>query len=157
MDILRFVYRKANGEESVRVVTNWREEGNYFIGLCSSNNTVKTFLKPCVVQWLGGTEPAFISPPEPLPHIKKDSRQHTVCFTCFAKKDKPDFEKLAEQAGLLPVQGITKHLTFLCVGNYGNKAPTKMAEARCKGAYIIPADSFINLLNTGELPDYDQE
>lgn len=159
MEGLRFIYRKANGEESTRTVTHWREEGNHFIGLCSSDNSIKSFLKPRVVQWLDGTEPAFDLPTQPLPEIKKPAQQHTVCFTCFAEADKPAFRRMAEQAGLKVVTDVRKHLTFLCIGNYGNAARAfrKRTLARLEGAYIIPADAFANLLETGELPDYESE
>lgn len=58
-------------------------------------------------------------------------------------------EVLAIEAGMCVRKTVTKDLVFLCCGP--NAGPTKVEGAREKGAFIMFDESFLGMLETGEL------
>jgi len=74
-----------------------------------------------------------------------------VCFTGFKKERKAELEVIAVEAGMQLITGASKNLTYLCCGM--NAGPTKMEKARLLGALILSETEFLNMLETGEVPN----
>lgn len=74
-----------------------------------------------------------------------------ICFTGFSVSRRKELEGMAETAHLDVVTRVTKNLRYLCAGP--NAGPSKMREAKDKAVVIMSEQQFLNLLDTGELPD----
>lgn len=77
-----------------------------------------------------------------------------ICFTGFTKPEKYRLSAIATEAGMEVVQSVTKRLEFLCVGEA--PGPSKVDKAKSQKVDIITADEFMNLLETGEVPDKEE-
>ncbi|MDH0348723.1 BRCT domain-containing protein [Aeromonas dhakensis] len=88
--------------------------------------------------------------PQPLPALE-------VCFTGFGDvpNQKEFLVEKAEKSGLITRTGITKNLSFLCcrADDSAQLGMTKIADALVSGISIISELEFLDLLETGELPD----
>lgn len=73
-----------------------------------------------------------------------------VCFTGFSPKEKAELHKAAQEKNLYVAKTITQNLSFLCVGD--NAGPSKLEKAEKQNVQIISKDEFLELLQTGELP-----
>lgn len=74
-----------------------------------------------------------------------------VCFTGFSPSDKKELVEIAEDYDIHIAKSVTKSLMFLCCGN--NAGPSKIAKAEKQGVKLINKDEFLNILETGEIPD----
>lgn len=79
----------------------------------------------------------------------KDSRLQ-VCFTGFGRTRKNELKAMA-QPKFRVASSVTKTLDYLCAG--GTPGPKKVETATQQGVQIITEQQFINLLETGELPN----
>lgn len=149
---LRFRYRAADGEESDREVTSWREEGHYIIGFDTRAAAVRTFRKDRVLEWLDGCETALQRPYAPPPTLQRavDDRAQ-ILFTGFARVQRAVLEAKAAAAGLRVMKIVAQDLLYLVAGP--NAGPAKVAQARMQHVYILSESQFYALLATGELPD----
>lgn len=82
-----------------------------------------------------------------------------VLFTGFPQQDRAVLEALATANGLHVVKTVVNELDFLCVNGHigpGNLARNgKIDKARAKGALILTDAQLVALLETGEVPDYE--
>lgn len=152
---MRFVYKNAQGEVSeFDLGKNWRERGKYISGYDPKDNHHKDFLKFRVIEYINDSDKLLVEPyplaPEP---IKSGKKLQEILFTGFPSVQKKHLQYKAIEAGLHVVATVTVNLNYLCGGV--NTGPTKLHDARMKGCYILDEAGFFNLINTGELPDYD--
>lgn len=82
---------------------------------------------------------------------KSAEKLDQICFTGFSVSRRKELEDMAEAAHLDVVTRVTKNLRYLCTGD--NAGPSKMKEAMAKGVVIMSEQQFLNLIETGELPD----
>lgn len=155
MPSLHFDYRKADGVESTRRITEWVEQGRYVVGFDDLSKKVRTFRKDRISRYHDGCEELLQHPLEdPPPRIVRsaptDSRPQ-ILFTGFAAALRAELEQQCEGAGLRVMKTVSLSLTFLCAGP--NAGPSKVAKARAQGVYVLGADSLPAFLETGELPE----
>ena len=155
MESLSFVYRKPNGELSVRTLAGWREDGNYLTGIEPLSGSVRTFRKDRIGRYLDGSEALLLDPfPLPPPRLEKNRARDNrpqILFTGFSAPLRERLEQACEEAGLHVVNTVTQGLVFLCAGP--NAGFAKVAKARSQKAYILHEPDLVQLLETGELPD----
>jgi NAD-dependent DNA ligase len=80
----------------------------------------------------------------------KDNRLQ-VCFTGFGISKKAELVEHANNNQLKTVSSITKKLDYLVGGE--NAGPKKIEKAESQGVQFLNEEQFINLINTGELPE----
>ena len=151
--MLVFMYRDAEGIISERRLETWGENSRYLQGYCRLSNAPRTYRKDRIIEFsqgedllLGDKAPLA---PEPAPRSIADNRPQIV-FTGFKPVDRTELEKLATDNGLRVVKSATQKLAFLC-GGY-NAGPVKIKKAHEAGAFILTADEFVSMLETGEVP-----
>jgi|SRR5690348_13738661 len=83
------------------------------------------------------------------PPAKKKSGTE-VCFTGFCASEKQSLMRLATDAGLIVVTGVTEKLSMLCIGP--NPGPAKLDKAKKRGVPLVTLEQFNLFLETGELP-----
>lgn len=156
MTLMRFVYRRSDGETTLRRLQPWTEVGHYIEGFDHSAGKFCTFRKDRVVEYVDGAEALLAdphSPPPPRVDLRRprDTRPQ-VLFTGFASVQRGHLEALADAGGLRVVKTVTQGLTFLCAGP--NAGPSKVAQARLQKVYVMNQAELASLLETGELPDH---
>lgn len=80
----------------------------------------------------------------------KDNRLQ-ICFTGFGTSKKTELSNLALDNRFKVVSSVTQKLDFLCGGE--NAGPKKLEKAMLQGAQIISEEEFVNIIETGELPE----
>lgn len=80
----------------------------------------------------------------------KDNRLQ-VCFTGFGLSKKVELTNLAQDKKFNVVASVTKKLDFLCGGE--TAGPRKLEKAIEQGVQILSENEFINLIETGEVPN----
>ena len=172
MTIIKFSYKDARGNLSVRELIQWSENSLYIQGRSTGDSFPKTFRKDRIVEILSGAElllndaapPAPRLSPKPKPSALAAQEAASNCsrpksppgginqilFTGFAAAHRADLEQKAQDFGLRVMSTPGKTLTFLCYGD--NAGPTKVAKALAAGAFIFDAEQFLNLITTGEMP-----
>lgn len=153
---MKFIYKNSRGEISTRsLVDGWKESGAYIEGV-SQGDGFRSFLKHRVVEYLEGSESLLSDPfPDPPPPIVKirssGAATSEILFTGFPSVQRANHESKAEAAGLKVVKSVTSGLTYLCGGP--NAGPSKLAQARAQGVYILTENGFRQLIETGEILD----
>lgn len=79
------------------------------------------------------------------------SAQPEILFTGFSASVRESLEDTARDEGMKVRKTVTKNLTFLCAGP--NAGPTKVAEAKSRGALVLDEDQFWTLIETGEIEE----
>lgn len=74
-----------------------------------------------------------------------------ICFTGFNPSKKEDLIEIAKNNNFKVVKSVTVNLNFLCFGN--NAGQSKIEKATSNGSIIINENQFLNLINTGEIPN----
>lgn len=156
-----FIYEKADGSIEGYHVVNISVSDHYLQGVALPKKQFRTFRIDRVLAMFK-SESELLS--EDANELLKSSklkpstkvvRQITskseITFTGFSKVDRERLEIQAEHAGLTIKKDVTKRLAYICCGP--NAGPTKTAKARDVGAVALTEQQFINLLNTGELPE----
>ena len=155
---LHFIYQNARRELREHQLTEWAESGRY-IRCRRDDGTPLSYRVDRIIQYVGGCErhlrdPFQVPPPRIEPRKPLDQRPQ-VLFTGFAKALRDELEAAADAAGLNVVKSVTQRLTFLCGGS--NAGPSKLEKARAQGVYILDEKQLRLLLETGELPDSDDQ
>ena len=150
-------YKNAQGEVKTWHLQWWEEQGFYIVG-SAQDNRYRTFRKDRVLEYLSGADQvkAPLASPPPKPKPKKstyDDDRPQILFTGFLKNRRSELERKSESEGLHVVKTPTIHLAYLCIG--ANAGPSKVLKARKAGAYILSETQFLQLLETGEIPDED--
>lgn len=152
MDLLAFTYQDARGQVKDWALKNWKESGKYITGFCSQDDKYRTYRKDRVLEYLANAASVllqpFIEPPPPV------SAKPDVLFTGFLKARRAELEAIAVNAGMRVRKTVTQNLVFLCCGP--NAGPTKIEGARDKGSFIMFEDSFLSMLETGELTEAEE-
>ena len=152
-----FIYRDAKGNITVRTVSNVSETEDYLQGICLRAGDLRTFRRDRIL----GRFPEEASAEGQLSHHiaknlppKPSPRSHNlidICFTGFKSNDKERLIGLAESVGMAVRDCVTKNLNFLCGGS--NAGPSKIEKARKQGVVFLSEKQFIQLLETGEMPE----
>ncbi len=157
MDALIFEYTNSKSETKIYSLTKWVEQGFYLRG--HHEGHYKTFRKDRVDRYLEGDEsilnPAAPAPPNIKTHAPKDIDDRLiVLFTGFKKADKQGLESKSESAGIKPSKSkrVTRSLNFLVYGPLKSGAK-KMQAAIENNIYIMSESQFLEMLETGVLPD----
>lgn len=164
---LQFVYCNAAGELSQRLLLRWQEAGHYVKGFDEGRQTVLTFRKDRIREYLGNCRSLLKDPDgKPPPSLPRQPTATTradfaqaravsdapqVLFTGFAAAQRAALEDKAIDAGLHIVKSVTTGLAFLVCG--ATAGPAKIEKARMQGVYIVSEPEFHLLIETGELPD----
>lgn len=161
---VKFLYENNRGETKEHELIRWSEEGLYIHGV-NTEHQHRTFLKYNVIMYLEGED--LLKDPYPnqdainahLEQLKSKPKNQThkteICFTGFAAVQKAALIDKAKAAGLHVVTDITVNLQFLVAGP--TRGPAKMKKARLKGVIVLLQHEFFNLLETGELPDGEDD
>jgi len=161
----KFIYRDAKGNVSFREVTNISESGDYIQGRCLIDNGIRTFRKDRVLENIENNELVperlqFYIDNNPTPTQLANNRlarkinqknSPEVCFTGFKKVDKDRLIKLAESSEMFVCSSVTVNLNYLCCGY--NAGPKKIETSRHQGTVVLSEKQFINLIETGEIPE----
>ncbi|WP_445672676.1 BRCT domain-containing protein [Pseudomonas inefficax] len=167
MSIIKFRYCDAKGVVTERELVQWSENSSYIQGRSSGDTFPKTFRKDRIEEFLLGEDLLLkdAAPPAPKPKPsdiaaaaamsnkapkKASTGPNVILFTGFPTSYRSELEVLAEEYGMKVVKTPSKTLTFLCYGD--NAGPSKVAKAQEAGAFIVSAEDFLNLIQTGELP-----
>ena len=156
IQILHFIYKSANGDESEYVLKKWKEAGHYITTVLPEG--YRTLRKDRVIQYLSG-EAALVDPRPSSElftrkkHISTEGQisKDEICFTGFTMEQRAELSLLAEKAGMIERKSVTQNLKYLCVGK--TAGPNKVAKARLGGILLLLEGDFLTLLETGELPD----
>lgn len=150
MEVIRFIYRDAQGETSERAVHQWREVGRYIEGICLTRKVLRTFRKDRIIQYFDQADTLLADPFPPPPPKPRQKTQ--ILFTGFKSDKRKTLEQLAKGRGMDVRSTVTQNLIYLCCGS--NAGPTKVRKAQEQNVFIIDEKQFLILLDTGELPDY---
>lgn len=151
-----FVYRNGVGDETLRKLTSFKDDGVYLRGHCEYSGGMRTFRKDRIIRVLESDADAAIAGAA-IPDragqrdtVDEDYRWE-ICFTGFGKSERKDLEAVACSSGMQVRTAVTRNLDFLCIGeNAGSK---KMQEAEDKGCLIISDGQFYEFINDGVLPE----
>ena len=154
---INFIYQDARGNITARVISDISETKEYLQGFCQTANDLRTFRKDRILETLEGNENTesklnyhiSVNPPPKAP--PKSHNLLDVCFTGFKSDDKKRIKEQAESKGLTIRSSVTRSLNFLCCGY--NAGPKKIEKARSQGVIALNEEQFIQLLETGEVPD----
>jgi NAD-dependent DNA ligase len=80
----------------------------------------------------------------------KDTRLQ-VCFTGFGDSKKQELIDLANANNFKVVSSVTKALDFLCGGE--SAGPKKVEKAESQGVQFVSEGQFIQIIETGEIPN----
>lgn len=157
---LRFRYRNAKGEESLKEPDRWAEQGQYILVFGVSGRELQ-FLKWRVLEYLDGSDALLAdpyTPPPALPSPKApEDERPRILFTCFKQTVRAELERLAEETGFRVMKSRgAQGLAFLCMGPERN-APVKLLHAREQGATVLGQVGFLWMCETGEIPDPEME
>ncbi|HDN9017628.1 TPA: hypothetical protein P2I01_004562, partial [Aeromonas salmonicida] len=156
-----FIYEKSDGNIEGYHVVNISVSDHYLQGIALPKKQFRTFRIDRIAamfksesELLAADVPSLLDTPRS--NISKKITKQSIgkaeiAFTGFSKADRDRLEMQAEDAGLTIKKDVTKRLTYLCCGP--NAGPTKTAKARDAGALALTEQQFIDLLNTGELPE----
>lgn len=156
-----FIYCNAKNEIKKYYVINIAVSDERFQGVSLPERRLKTFRQDrvlAVFSDLTDLEFADVSTFDevaanlPSSPSLTSSKQLQIHFTGFKKADKDRLEKLAKHNDLTVMKGVTAKLAILCCGY--NSSPQKKTEAFQKGALVLTEDQFVELLNTGEIPEH---
>ncbi len=155
---LSFLYCNSRGEIHEHRLDRWVEVGRY-IRSRREDGTPLTFRIDRIRAYLDGCDayldnPVQEAPPMVEPRKPRDMRPQ-VLFTGFPQAVRAELEAASDAAGLNVVKSVTQRLTFLCGGS--NAGPSKLEKARAQGVYILDEKQLRLLLETGELPDSDDQ
>lgn len=153
-----FIYQNAKGNITARVISDTSETETYLQGFCHQACGLRTFRKDRILEMLNGSAEIesklnhyiTLNPDSIIP-----SKAHyllDVCFTGFKSADKKRLVALAEDKKLVVRGSVTRSLNFLCCGY--NAGPKKIEKARSQGVIALDEEQFIQLLETGEVPDH---
>lgn len=156
-----FIYEKSDGNIEGYHVVNISISDHYLQGIALPKKQFRTFRIDRIVamfnsenELLAADVPSLLDSPRLKPSnnfTKQSTGRAEIAFTGFSKANRERLEMQAEEAGLTIKKDVTKRLTYLCCG--ANAGPTKTAKAREAGALALTEQQFIDLLNTGELPE----
>lgn len=156
-----FIYCNAKNELKKYHLVNIAVGDERFQGVSLPERRFKTFRQDRVLAVFPDlTDLAFADvstfdevaanlPPSPS---LTSSKQLQIHFTGFKKADKDHLEKLAKHNDLTVMKGVTAKLAILCCGY--NSSPQKKTKALQNGALVLTEDQFVELLNTGEVPEH---
>lgn len=154
IEVLRFVYRDADGNVARHELAAWQEVGKYVRGRRAADGSPRTFLKERIVEYLENAEAWLNSPyPDPIPKLQRQvarDQRPQVAFTGFPSARRAELEAHADRDGLRVCKGVTRDLQFLVGGP--NAGPSKVEQARNQGCWILTEEQLLKLLETGELP-----
>lgn len=162
----KFIYCDARGVISYRDIANISKTEEYIQGYCTQDNGFRTFRKDRVLEYVDEKTNVderlkyYISS-HPLRREESTKWSHTkhsntcnvpeICFTGFKREDKIRLAERAKSAGMFVRDSVTKQLVYLCCGY--NAGPKKIEKSRHQGAIILNELQFVELLETGEIPE----
>jgi NAD-dependent DNA ligase len=152
-----FIYQNAKGNVTGRVISDISETETYLQGFCHQAKGLRTFRKDRILEMLNSSEEIqsklahyiSLNPDSSMP--EKAHYLLDVCFTGFKSADKNRLIALAESKDLVIRGSVTRSLNFLCCGY--NAGPKKIEKARSQGVIALYEQQFVQLLETGEVPD----
>jgi len=153
------VYINARKEIKSHALTSVSESEEHFQGICSKTQWLKTFRKDRVLSEHQDAETADAALGSYsvdnyrhlFPESKPKKLQTEICFTGFKKDDKERLIAVATSSAMSVRSSVTQNLHILCCGY--NAGPTKVNAARMKGIIILDEPQFLEMLQTGEIPD----
>ncbi|WKE66258.1 hypothetical protein PVT67_03135 [Gallaecimonas kandeliae] len=161
-----FTYCNARGHIGAYELGNFSETEAHYQGFLASGGGIRTFRKDRVIQYFDTLADAeanipthFILPEDAAAPkatgVPWEERSPTICFTGFKKDIKAELSDLAEGNGLALRTGVSGQLSFLCCGV--NAGPVKLEKSRLAGVLILSESQFRAMLETGEIPEHDDE
>jgi len=161
---MEFIYQNARSEIKVQHIENVSISDMYYQGICQFEGKLKTFRKDRILEMLSSLQGAeerldyHLKNGSPVKDLQSrllnKSGNPEVCFTGFRKEEKEKLVSLAKNNEIFIRSSVTKNLDFLCCGY--NAGPTKIENARHQGVVILTEHQFIELLETGEIPEQQE-
>ena len=159
-----FSYRNSEGEVSSRRIAVDRVGTSHFSGFCDSELDERTFRFDRIIGKATLEDTDEQVPPKALRDLLRGYDQQTlrrnrqaatknsaeILFTGFKKERRAELESIAAAAGMQIRRTVTSNLDFLCAGS--NAGPSKLAEARERGALVLNEHQLLVMLESGELP-----
>jgi NAD-dependent DNA ligase len=166
MTSLYFVYQTLKGHIDGYIVTNPVETDQHIQGYITPSNAFRTFRKDGIIETVNDEQALkqrtaywhsqihTIKPRTTKPNSRPrpKTNQLQICFTGFKEADKTRLSSLAKEANIAVTSSVTVHLDFLCCGY--NAGAKKIEKAREQNALILTEEQFINLIETGEIPEH---
>ncbi len=161
----RFIYQDAKGDITAREVFVLAETDGYLEGRCVRADALRTFRKDRVLEFFSNpaeeaerlaywlAHPPALPVSDRRPDYRRSARNTglEICFTGFAARDKARLKALAIENGMVVRESVTLGLDVLCIGR--NAGPKKLEQALDQCAAILTEAQFVELLETGALPD----
>ncbi len=162
---ISFSYEDADGNITFRTIDIHSVDSRYIEGYCHDRKATRTFRIDRVLgsihigsqivpidEWLasrGIKQSNFYSSYNQSKTPKPELLE--VCFTGFKAVEKAELVELAEDYGFTVRASVTKNLNYLVCGD--NAGWEKKEKAIDNGTMIIDKDDFIEMIETGEIPD----
>lgn len=159
---IEFLYENANGDIKWRTVRVISVDNRYLQAHCHDSHEERTFRldriigditikgeKVPLMKWLAAYGIYSISGSHSNNSHSKIMPE--ICFTGFKSADKTRLELLALENGFTIRTSIAKNLDFLVYGS--NAGPSKMNQAFERGIPCLTEDEFLEMLETGEVPE----
>ncbi|MFP2768351.1 hypothetical protein [Oceanisphaera sp. KMM 10153] len=154
-----FTYCNAKGHLGAYEIANFSESAEHYQGFLTDGGGIRTFRKDRVIEYFDNLKAAQAGIPESYspPEIIKPKKQSlpTICFTGFKKDLKAQLCNQAEAADIGVRTGVSGSLSYLCCGP--NAGPVKLENARAAGALVLSELQFLSMLETGEVPEHDEQ
>lgn len=154
-----FVYRDSSGQETLRKLTNFKEDKAYIRGYCEYSGGMRTFRKDRIVQHISDESALNGFADIPIPKAAQqrkpleldEDQLFDICFKGFRADDREGLESLARENTMRVRYSVSSKLDFLCVGD--GLCGKAMEDAENKKVSIITTDQFYEFINDGILPD----
>lgn len=154
---MNFIYQNAKGNITARKISNVSETDMHIQGICHHVSRLRTFRKDRIIEVIGDEnelETRLIHHlqvnPTPRP-LGKGVYVFDVCFTGFKSIDKDRLTQVADENDVAVRKSVTLGLNFLVCGS--NAGPKKVEKARSQNVIALSEIEFIQLIETGEIPD----
>ncbi|ECI5766506.1 hypothetical protein DNW15_11920 [Salmonella enterica subsp. enterica] len=169
MASMYLVYINVKGLMAVYELTNVKYSCDYIQGYCPTENGFRIFHKNRIISYLNSLEHAvnYLNSVVLTLKLNRDDwinkyqddyiRKYKlndvfeVYFIGFKNADKERLKHAAISAGMIVHCHITTNIHILCCGY--NVEPKKMETAILKGIMVLTENEFIDLLNSGVIPD----
>ncbi len=154
---ISFIYQDASGNITARNLSEISETDEYLQGICLSSAELRTFRKDRILEKITDQNTledrlqfhVSVNPPPKAP--PKSHHLLDICFTGFKSDDKKRLIEYSQNASFIVRSSVTRSLNFLCCGY--NAGPSKIKKARKQGVVALTEEQFLQLLETGDIPE----
>ncbi|MDP0382790.1 BRCT domain-containing protein [Glaesserella parasuis] len=168
------VYMSSHKDVNAYTLSNASDDGFYIRAYCEQKSKIITLRHDRIISTFDNYQEAdnyarnlpnniynlFDERINSQRHQTNQTHSHTLrnnitfCFSGFKKERKEELTNLAIENDLRVVTSISKFVNYLVIDSTSaTVGPTKLAKAEQFGIQILNEQEFLNLLETGEIPD----